>query len=131
MLKEGTYKLNVTDNILFVEARGPFDEDVVKQFSQEAQSSAHQFNGRRWGSIVTYYGKGIFTPDAEEALISLTKHRVEHGMVANASILLETNHGDLQQMQLQRVYQACNVQFHTFCDKQSATDWMQTFLAKK
>jgi hypothetical protein len=34
----------------------------------------------------------------------------------------------MQQMQLQRIYQDCQIQFHVFSDSDSATTWLNGFI---
>ena len=40
----------------------------------------------------------------------------------------DSNHADLQQMQLRRVYQSSGIIFHVFSDVNSAKEWLKDFL---
>ena len=131
LMAHGSYDIKIEDNILIVNARGPFNELLVQQFDRDIKGSIEHFKGKVWGSLVTYYGNGIFTPEAEEELVSITRYRVKHGMIVNASVFLESQHADLQQMQLRRVYQSCNVTFHSFSDSDSAKQWLQRYLEQR
>lgn len=124
----GKYTIEKKGNILFIDARGPFNDITAQAFAKDMYQTCKLFNGEYWASLVTYYGNSIYTPEAESMLIALTKHRTKYGMIANASIILDSNCGDLQQMQLHRIYQAANMTFHVFSDINSAEKWLVEFM---
>jgi len=127
----GEYKIEAHGNILVVDAHGPFTDEVTKQYVQDMYKACEEFTGQVWGLLVTFYGSSIFTPDAENALIEVTKFRVKHGMIANASVILNSSSGDLQQMQLRRIYQSCNLTFHVFSNIDAAKSWLSEFINEK
>ena len=127
----GSFTIEHQDNILTVDARGPFTQEIMEQFQQDMVIVSAKMKGQPWGSLVTYYGNAVFSPEAEEALIEITKYRVQHDMIANVTVILESTHADLQQMQLKRIYQTCNVVFHVFSDIEAAKAWLKTFLEQQ
>lgn len=127
----GSYTIETQGNILFVDARGPFNEVTLTNYQLAMKEVCRLMNGHPWASLVTYHGNGIFTPEAEASLIEITKYRVKHGMVANASVIINCSHADLQQMQLRRVYQSASLPFHVFSDIDSAKVWLNEFLAEQ
>ena len=124
----GSYSIEQQGNILLVDAKGPFNEVTLAQYHLDMKEVCQQMQGQPWASLVTYYGNSIFTPEAEACLIDVTKYRVKHGMLVNASVIINSNHADLQQMQLTRVYQSAGVLFHVFSDVERAKDWLVDFL---
>lgn len=124
----GSYSLNFENDILHVEARGPFDKELMEKYHNDMQMILTNRKGSPWATLVQYHGNGIFTPDAESALVELTKYRAKKGMVANATVFHKSVHNELQQMQLSRVYQAANVRFHVFSEAKSAKNWLTKFL---
>lgn len=127
----GSYTIEQQDNILLVDARGPFNDVILAQYKIDMEKVCQKMAGQAWASLVTYYGNSVFTPDAEKSLIDITKYRVKHGMVANASVIINSHHADLQQMQLRRVYQASDIIFHVFSDVDSAKEWLSEFLTNQ
>lgn len=125
------YTIELVENILLVDAKGPFGTDVTEQYVQDMYNACELFNHKPWGLLATFYGNRIFTPDAELALTELTKYRVKRGMIANASVILNSNAGDLQQMQLHRIYQDYKLTFHVFSNIESARSWLQSFVTDK
>lgn len=131
MTEQASYNLDIFDNIVAMDCHGPFNEEIVAQFSEDIKKAITQFEGKAWGSLITYYGNGIFTPEAENALQKITQYRIENGMIAVAAIIKNSVHADIQHMQLHRIYQNTNITFHVFCCPESAKNWLQEFLDEK
>ncbi len=127
----GNYQIEAKDNILVVDAHGPFSDEASAAYIEEMYKACDNFSGETWGLLVTFYGNSVFTPEAEKALVEVTKYRMNKGMIANASVIIESTSADIQQMQLRRVYQACNLTFHVFSDINSARNWLEEFVKKK
>jgi len=127
----GEYKIEAHENILVVDAHVPFTEEVSQQYIKDMYCACEQFSGEPWGLLVTFYGNSVFSPEAEESLIEVTKFRTKHGMIANASVILESTTADLQQIQLRRIYQTCNLTFHVFSNLDAAKSWLESFIEEK
>jgi hypothetical protein len=127
----GHYEITIKNNMLVVEMYDQFDDSVAQQYIHDMYQVCEQLKNQVWGSLVTYNGSALFSPKAEEALIEITKFRVQRGMIANASIIIDSVNADIQQMQLQRIYQASRITSHVFSDKNSAKEWLATFLQKE
>lgn len=127
----GSYKIEHQGNILVVDAHGPFNEITAAEYVSDMYKACDKFSGTNWGLLVTFYGNSVFTPEAEQALVDVTKYRMNKGMTANASVIMNSNSADIQQMQLRRVYQQCNLTFHVFSDVESARNWLCDFIKEK
>jgi len=128
---EGKYKIKPDGQILVVDAHGPFTEDITEQYLEDMYDACKALSGKPWGLLATFYGNSVFSPDAEAALIKMTKYRVEHGMIANASVIIDSNLADIQQMQLKRIYHACDVTFHVFADIHAAKSWLTDYVEQR
>ncbi|MGJ8691124.1 MAG: hypothetical protein ACSHW0_01435 [Thalassotalea sp.] len=124
----GSYKLSKTENILVVEAQGPFDEATINQYLSDIKALIEDIKHEPWGTLAIFSGNSIFTPDAEQALIEITRQRAQNNMIAIATVIKESYQADLQQMQLGRVYQACNISHNFFSSEQMAKNWLSGFL---
>lgn len=127
----GKYSIIPKDNILVVDAHGPFNDVTSTNYVQEMYEACDKFADKKWGILVTFYGNSVFTPEAEKALIDVTRYRMNKGMVANASVILESTSADIQQMQLRRIYQACDLTFHVFSDISSAQKWLEGYVTEQ
>jgi len=124
----GHYQLNFQDNILYVEARGPFNKEVLQNYHQDMKDIIQKNKTKNWGVLAVFYGNSILTPEAESALIKVTKYRAKNGMIAHANVFKESIHADLQQTQFSRIYQTAKVHSHFFSDEQSAKNWLSQYL---
>jgi hypothetical protein len=126
----GRYHIEQQDNILLVDAQGPFNEITAAKYHQDITQITDQMSQAAWGSLITFRGNSIFTPDAEEQLKETTLYRQQKGMVAIAVVILNSAYADMQQMQLQRIYQDCSMDFHVFSDSDSAKVWLDEYIVQ-
>lgn len=124
----GRYHIEQQDNILLVDAQGPFNEITAAKYHQDITKVTEKMSQHSWGSLITFRGNSIFTPDAEEQLKETTIYRQKKGMVAIAVVILNSAYADMQQMQLQRIYQDCHIDFHVFSDVDSAKTWLDGYI---
>ena len=124
----GCYVIEQKDNILLVDAQGPFNEETAEKYHKDIKNLTEKMTGEPWGSLITFRGNSIFTPDAEQQLKETTQYRQRKGMIGIAVVILNSAYADMQQMQLQRIYRDCQIEFHVFSDSESATTWLNGFI---
>jgi len=126
--QHSNYDIVKNGKILFVDVQDIFDADIIKKYHQEMKAHTHEMKHQPWGSLIVYHGSGVFSPEAEEQIVDITKYRVKNNMVANATVILDSTHADVQQMQLTRIYSGCQLPFYVFTDVQSAENWLHDYL---
>lgn len=124
----GRYVIEQQNNILLVDAQGPFNEITAEKYHQDIKKVTEKMSGEPWGSLITFRGNSVFTPDAEQQLRETTLYRQKKGMIGIAVVILNSAYADMQQMQLQRIYHDCQIEFHVFSDSESATTWLNGFI---
>ncbi|ALO35848.1 hypothetical protein CMT41_14805 [Colwellia sp. MT41] len=124
----GRYVIEQQDNIMLVDAQGPFNEVTAAQYHQDIKLLTEKMTGEPWGSLITFRGNSIFTPEAEQQLWETTQYRQKKGMIAIAVVILNSTYADMQQMQLQRIYHDCQIEFHVFSESESAATWLNDFI---
>jgi len=124
----GSYSIEQQDNILLIDAQGPFNDVVTEQYHQDIKLITQKMTNGPWASLISFKGDGVFTPDAENKLIETTQYRVEKGMIAVAAVIINSPYADILQMQLQRIYQSCGIQFNFFSDTKNAQKWLDSFI---
>ena len=124
----GSYRLAKTGNILIVNAQGPFNDITVNQYLTDIKVVIEDIKHAPWATLAIFTGNGVFTPEAEQALIDITRHRIKNNMVAIATVIKQSHQADLQQMQLTRIYQSCNIIYNFFAGDISAKLWLDDFL---
>ena len=101
---------------------------TAEKYHQDIKQLTEKMTGEPWGSLITFRGNSVFTPDAEQQLKKTTQYRQEKGMIAIAVVILNSAYADMQQMQLQRIYHDCQIEFHVFSDNEIATDWLNDYI---
>lgn len=127
----GSYVIEQQKNILLVDAQGPFNEVTAEKYHQDIKQVTESMSGEPWGSLITFRGNSIFTPEAEQQLKETTQYRQKKGMIAIAVVILNSAYADMQQMQLQRIYHDCEIAFHVFSNSNSASDWLNGFIEQE
>ena len=127
-LPHGRYVIEQQNNILLVDAQGPFNEITAAKYHQDIKQLTEKMTGEPWGSLITFRGNSVFTPEAEQQLRETTQYRQKKGMIAIAVVILNSAYADMQQMQLQRIYHDCQIEFHVFSDSESATTWLNGYI---
>lgn len=124
----GSYRIEQQNNILMIDAQGPFDDVISEQYHKDIKIITQKMRNNPWASLVSFTGNAVITPDAELNLIETTQYRVDNGMVAIAAVILDSAYADTLQMQLQRIYLNCSVQFNFFSDTKNAQRWLESFI---
>ena len=58
-MNDHTYKITAQDNILFVDASGPFDFDTMLQYKSETLEAIEKLKHEPWGCIACFHGSGV------------------------------------------------------------------------
>ncbi len=124
------YVIEQQSNILLVDVQRPFNDVTAQKYHQDIKQLTENMCGAPWGSLITFRGNSVFTPDAEQQLRETTLYRQKKGMIAIAVVILNSAYADVQQMQLQRIYHDCQIEFHVFSDNENAADWLNGFIAQ-
>ena len=126
----GKYRIEQQNNILLIDIdeQGTFNDVISEQYHKDIKIITQKMRNNPWASLISFKGNGVFTPEVEENLIETTHYRVENGMVAIAAVIIDSAYADTLQMQLQRIYQNCSVQFHFFSDTKNAKYWLDSFI---
>lgn len=128
---QGSYSFSVKNNILIVNAEGPFDEQMMQQYLFDTTKATEKIQLQPWAILTTFSGKGILTPEAEQALIEVTKNRKKNNLKAVTVVIKNNLQADLQQMQLARIYELCNVTVNFFSNEQTAYQWLNSFMSEQ
>jgi hypothetical protein len=126
----GSYRIQQQNNILLIDIdeQGTFNDVVSEQYHQDIKIITEKMRSNPWASLITFKGKGVFTPDTEQNLIETTHYRVENGMIAIAAVIIDSTYADILQLQLQRIYQSSAVQFNFFSNTKYAKNWLDSVI---
>lgn len=109
--EHGEFEVKVEDNILFVDATGPFNEELVKQYEKCLELCIQKLEKAKWNQIISLHKYSLFTPEAEHKLTQTLKNRKERGLVASVVVLHNTEGESLIKAQMSRCYESADIRF--------------------
>lgn len=122
----GSYAIVVSNQVIFVDGRGPFNADSIKEFTRELATIAEKMKTGPWAIQVIYHGDSLLTPEAEEALVTMHQMRVQQGMVALAVVFNNVTAMNILKAQLSRAYDVESIPYRFFINDAEATDWLRS-----
>lgn len=127
--KHGTFKVEVNPNAksLLVRATGPFNEEMVQEYSDAVQIAVSQLAlFKQWTQLVVLDKESLYTPAAEQLLIKSLAYRKIRGLVASAVVLMPTVEGrSLITQQMTGVYEKSGISFEFFEEINDAKKWLE------
>ncbi len=127
-LPHGKYRIELKNNVLLVEAKGPFNIEIVKQYTQEIDTVIKELRPP-WGQVVILHQDSLFTPEAEHLMYRTVEHRKKCGLVASAVIIENAKSRFVIEQQLSNIYQSSQVEYHYFEDETAGKAWVDEQLA--
>ncbi len=120
----GEYTINVQNDILLVDATGPFNEELAKLYVQEYVQVIEKYRPK--AQISTIRGSAIFSPEREAELIKLHEWSVNQGIKAEA-IILKTDRPEenLFSLHVERSRQLTQAPVCVFDTQEAALQWIQ------
>ena len=128
--RHGKFSVEVDAHMLVVNATGPFNEELVRDYKAALDAAIHHLSkGHNWGQIIVLEKESLFTPDAERVLVQSLKNRKRVGLRASAVVLMENVTGrSLIKQQMSGAYERAGIEF-TFSDNvTSAKAWLTNLL---
>ncbi|KXI29994.1 hypothetical protein [Paraglaciecola hydrolytica] len=120
----GTVNLDITDSILVVEGRGPWNKESVIQGDKSVAPLLQKLLGKPWGVLVTLYGEPIYVPEAATILSKTIKSQKKLGRVATAVIVVESQSPEFAKTHLAQIYQNAGEPVRFFNEHEQAKWWL-------
>ena len=138
-LKTGTFRphgsmeLHVSDQMNVIEARGPFNRELViaGDTAQERVDSALQ-NEKRWGTVLVFKESALAPPDALDEISRILKKRIARGIrpVGVAFVFGNDVEGArLMQPLYLKAYASAGILGKAFDNLKDAQDWLRSVIA--
>lgn len=123
----GNFTLHVDNNILFVDATGPFNEEIALVYLAQYRDIILKFEPK--AQISTLHGSCVFSREIEEHLRKLHEWNFEKGLSIEA-IILDTDRSEhiLFKKQLERTRINTNAPYTLFDTHEEALAWVQSKL---
>ena len=126
----GSFSITVQDRNLFVDATGPFNKELIRNFDQAMQRCAHPLAGKPWTEVAILRFESAYTPAALDELKASISRRISEQMVAIAIVFIEAESRLLIEHQLHSVLnQFESLSYAFFDDIETASQWCNDQLA--
>jgi hypothetical protein len=124
--EHGVFEVKVEDNVLLVDATGPFNEELIIQYEKALESCIKNLEITPWNQIVTLHKFSLFTPKAEQKLTQTLKDRSSRGLKACVVVLKNIEGESLVKAQMSRCYKYADVKHEFSPSVQEAKKWLAT-----
>lgn len=124
--EHGVFEVSVEGKLLLVNAKGPFNEQLVNLYQQALETciaTLQQYNN--WSQIIVMHHLSLFTPEAEHALINSLIDRKLKGLSFSAVVLVNAEGQSLIEQQMARIYQCAGITFKFFDSVETAKLWIK------
>lgn len=120
----GEYEIVVDGSHLLVDAAGPFNEELIKEYRQSLAKAIQQVSGKKWGQIIVLHDMSLFTRDAQEELLNTLRERKKLGLAASAVVLIDVEGASIAKSQLAYCYSNADIEFDFFDSIEQAKSWL-------
>ena len=122
----GIFKVKADDKLLLVDARGPFNEELMLSYEADLELCIQQLEKSKWNQIIILRNLSLLTPEAEQAGIKSLINRKLRGLNVSAVVLIDIEGESLLKGQLNRIYQISGIKHQFFTSIQDARKWLLT-----
>jgi len=119
----GEYRISVEKNMLLVEAKGPFNSEIVASYTTDMALAVKQVVAP-WSQLIVLHQEGLFTPSAEKQMYSTIRARKDLGMCASGIVIIGAIARFAIEMQISRIYNDLQVKHQYFDNEKEARDWL-------
>lgn len=123
----GQYSIKIEDNIIIVDAEGPFNDELINAYQADYRSAMSQVceKYKTWSQIIYLYHDSLLTPEAEEELTKLNVAKNAQGLTHGAVIFVDTEGSNLLATQFQRIYDKAGITVVFTTDLGDAKMWLK------
>lgn len=81
-IKHGVFEIETEAQLLLVDATGPFNDEVAKQYIEALESCIQQLEVSQWNQIITLHQLSLLSPEVEKLFTSALIKRTTRGLKA-------------------------------------------------
>lgn len=123
-LAHGEYKITIKQNLLILDAKGPFNLEYVNKLIDGIAKTAPHMH-KDWGQLTIFHNDSIFVPEAFNAVKDSMKARENAGLKCLAIVLVKAQCSFIIKNQITDIYQSTNLPFKFFEEVELAEQWLR------
>jgi len=120
----GEYRIVNEKNMLLVEAKGPFNSEIVANYAADMELAVQQVVAP-WVQLIILHQEALFTPDAERQMYRTISKRKALGMSASAIVIIGASARFAIELQISGIYNDLQVRHQYFDNQKAARDWLK------
>ena len=124
--EHGVFEVKIEGKSLFVDATGPFNEELIIKYERALESCIQSLEVSKWNQIITLHQFSLFTPEAEQALTQSLINRKARGLMASAVVFVNIEGESLIKAQMSHCYNKASVNHEFTSSIDDATIWLGT-----
>ena len=128
--RHGTFAIQVEQDILLVDAKGPFNMETISDYQLALADAIDSFQGQPWQQIIIMREESIFTPEAVEEMVKVSNYRKARGLIFSAVVFIDSNARTLIEHQLKGIYQQTGISYQFFDDVDTARQLLANNMAQ-
>lgn len=109
--EHGIYKIELDHNILFTDAIGPFNKDLITHYNKDLIHAVESVTCKVWGQIIVLHEMSLFTPEAEKEFRKTLTYRKEKGLRVVCLITKECNSSEIVKWQFSQLYAEFDISY--------------------
>jgi len=125
-IEHGIFEVKIEDELLLVDATGPFNKELLIQYENALESCIQNLETSKWNQVITLHQLSLFTPEAEQVLTSTLINRSSRGLIACAIVLNDVEGESLIKAQMGRCYDRAGVKYNFITSIHDANKWLAT-----
>ena len=126
----GEFSVRIDGRILDLHTRGPWNRELIEQFSKNVLTMVAQLEGAPWGVLATVSGEGMHTPDSYAAMIEGIRWQRARGRCATAVVFDQVFAANTARRILERMYAEAGEPVRFFDASEPARVWLETQITR-
>ncbi len=127
--RHGSYRIESENDVISIFAYGPFNGEVVADFSRDIQSAIRELGYDHHYQIIEFDGLPIFIPEAERLLRETTIREFEAGLVASVFYFRKQEAMDLVRARIHASFGDTGVKIAFRDTREQALEWIDAVRA--
>lgn len=126
MIEHGEYVVGRCEQVVLFRARGPWNDETLKQGAQEFSLHTQQLTkGEPWAQLSCLYGESIMPPWTFKHFVYHTNIRKQQGLSALAVVILESDIEATIKQQLSQAYTQIGISHAFFKNVEDSINWLK------
>jgi hypothetical protein len=125
-VSHGVFTVKATNRRLFVDATGPFNEELAREYRAALESCIQSLEHSPWQQLIVLHKLSLMTPEAETVFVDTLKDRKQRGLLRSAVVVDEGEGRSLVISQFGNAYQKADIEAHFFNSIGEANEWLES-----